>query len=214
MFIFECNQLHPEQFRYIVKEFTDSEIVECLRNRQSYVVKYLSERYLPMIRLMVIHMGGSDDDAADIFQDGLIIMLEKIDNKNFNLSCKFKTYLYCVCEHLWKTVLDKRTAASNYLARRDEADDEKDFTESIDHKLYEEIFNEAFERLDSTSKSILNLYWQEMSPHDIANKLGLTYGYVRKKKSEAQSELMEIVKKNPGYRKIIKTESKVREVVV
>lgn len=103
-----------------VREFTDSEIIECLRNRQSYVVQYLSERYMPMIRLMVHNLGGSADDAHDIFQDGLIIMLEKLDNKNFSLTCKFKTYLYCVCENLWKSTLEKRHAAANYFVRRDE----------------------------------------------------------------------------------------------
>ncbi len=34
-----------------VQEFTDIEIIECLRERKSYVVRYLSDRYLPMIRL-------------------------------------------------------------------------------------------------------------------------------------------------------------------
>ena len=46
-----------------------------------------------MIRLMVYQLGGSSEDAKDIFQDGLKIMLGKIDNKDFVLTCKFKTYL-------------------------------------------------------------------------------------------------------------------------
>jgi len=76
-----------------VKEYSDKEIIECLRNRQSYVVHWLSDRYLPMIRLMVYQMGGNADDARDIFQDGLIIMLEKLDNKEFALTCKFNSRL-------------------------------------------------------------------------------------------------------------------------
>ena len=196
-----------------VKEFTDSEIIECLRKRQSYVVHYLSDRYMPMIRLMVSQMGGTNEDSHDIFQDGLIIMLEKIDNKDFVLTCKFKTYLYCVCEHLWKCVLDKRTAASNYFMRKDETDVEKDFTELIDHNMYEKIFREVFDTLDPVSKTILNLYWQEISPQEIAKKLGYTYGYVRKKKSEAQNELTDKVKKHPGYKLIISTENAAMEIV-
>jgi RNA polymerase sigma factor (sigma-70 family) len=177
------------------------------------VVRYLSDRYLPMIRLMVSQKGGSADDAQDIFQDGLIIMLEKIDNEDFNLTCKFKTYLYCVCENLWKSVLDKRTAAANYFSRRDETEGEKDFTETLDHKMYEDIFREVFESLDKVSKTILNYYWQEMTPQEIAYKLGYTYNYVRKKKSEAQAELTDKVRKHPGYRGIVRTEIASREVV-
>jgi len=196
-----------------VKEYTDNEIIECLRNRQSYVVHWLSDRYMPMIRLMVYQKGGSTEDARDIFQDGLIIMLEKLDDKKFNLTCKFKTFLYCVCEHLWKTILEKRQSAANYLNRRSEPESEKDFTDMIDYQMYEQIIQDVFKTLDPISKKILTLYWQEKSLQEIADQLGYTYGYVRKKKCEAQGELTEKVKRHPGYMRIKKTEIAAREVV-
>ena len=196
-----------------MKEYNDNEIIECLRNRQSYVVHWLSDRYMPMIRMMVYQKGGTTEDACDIFQDGLIIMLEKLDDKNFTLTCKFKTFLYCVCEHLWKTVLEKRQAAANYFNRRSEPESEKDFSDIIDYQMYEQIIHDVFKTLDPISKKILTLYWQEKSPQEIADKLGYTYGYVRKKKCEAQSELTEKVKKHPGYMRIKRTEIAAREVV-
>ncbi len=168
---------------------------------------------MPMIRMMVHQTGGTTDDAHDIFQDGLIIMLEKLDNKQFALTCKFKTFLYCVCEHLWKTLLEKRQSAVNYLTRNPEREDDRDFTELPDHQMYEKIFQEVFKTLDPISRKILTLYWKELSPQKIADKLGYTYGYVRKKKSEAQSELTEKVKKHPEYIRIKSTEDAVREVV-
>ena len=166
-----------------------------------------------MIRLMVSQMGGNADDARDIFQDGLIIMLEKLDNKEFALTCKFKTFLYCICEHLWKAVLDKRKSATNYFNRRQEPEGDSDYTDQIDYQLYEKIFREVFETLDPISKKILTLYWQEVSPQEIATKLSYSYGYVRKKKSEAQSELTEKVKRHPAYILIKRTEIAAREVV-
>ena len=196
-----------------MKEYTDNEIIECLRNRQSYVVHWLSDRYMPMIRLMVYQKGGSTEDARDIFQDGLIIMLEKLDDKKFNLTCKFKTFLYCVCEHLWKTILEKRQSAANYLNRRNEPESEKDFTDMIDYQMYEQIIQDVFKTLDPISKKILTLYWQENSLQEIADQLGYTYGYVRKKKCEAQGELTEKVKRHPGYMRIKRTEIAAREVV-
>ena len=190
-----------------VKEFTDNEIVECLRNRQSYVVHYLSKRYLPMIRLMVTSLGGTSEDARDIFQEGLMIILEKIDCREFALTCKFKTFLYCICENLWKSVIIKRKRATSYLTRRLDPEDENDFTEIIDDEIYRDIFRIAYDSLDSAGKSILKLYWEEYSPKEIAKKLGYTYGYVRKKKCEAQAELVEKVKKHPDFKKIMESEN-------
>lgn len=196
-----------------MKEYSDKEIIECLRNRQSYVVTYLSTRFMPMIKLMVYQMGGSIEDAKDIFQEGLMIMLEKLDNKDFVLTCKFKTFLYCVCENLWKSVLIKRQAATNYLTRNVNSEDEKDFTELLDNKLYETIFRDVFESLDDVSKKILALYWQDKSPMEISKSLGYTYGYVRKKKCEAQGELIEKVKRHPDYTRIMRSESILKNIV-
>jgi RNA polymerase sigma factor (sigma-70 family) len=205
--------LHLQKRSIAVKEYTDNEIIECLRNRQSYVVHYLSDRYLPMIRLMVHQMGGSMDDARDIFQDGLIIMLEKIDNEDFVLTCKFKTFLYSVCENLWRSILVKRQAATNYFTRRVDEDSDKDFTEIQDKKLYENIFYNVFDTLDPVCQKILRLYWQELSPKEIADRLGYTYGYVRKKKCEGQAKLISRVKKHPDYRQIMNSERVARGVV-
>ncbi len=196
-----------------MKEFSDKEIIECLRTRQSYVVRYLSERYLPMIRLMVTSMGGTSEDAKDIFQDGLVIMLEKIDSDQFFLTCKFKTFLYSVCENLWKSVLEKRKAANNYFTRKLDTSNDSDFTEEYDNQLYENLFNEVYQTLDPVCKEILKLYWQDYSPLEIAEKLGYTYGYVRKKKCECQAELMKRITNHPKFKQIKRTEKATMHLV-
>ena len=182
-----------------MKEYTDTEIIECLRNRQSYVVHYLLHRYMPMIRLMVTQLGGTFEDGKDLFQEGLMIMLGKLDDNKFALTCKFQTFLYCVCENLWKETLAKRRIATKYLKRRIEEAEEGDFTETIDNKLREDIFRNAYDSIDPVGKTILRLYWEDLSPQEIADKLGYTNGYVRKKKCEAQAELTEKVRQHPDY---------------
>ncbi|HEX2968606.1 MAG TPA: sigma-70 family RNA polymerase sigma factor [Bacteroidales bacterium] len=196
-----------------MKEFSDIEIIECLRKRESYVVHYLQEKYMPLIRLMVFQGGGSSEDASDIFQDGLIIILEKIDEGDFVLKCKFKTYLYCVCENIWLTVLDKRKAAANYVSNTSEEYMEKDVSDLMDKALYETIFRDVFEAMDITSRNILNMYWEDKAPQEIADKLGLTNGYVRKRKCEAQNELIQKIKEHPGYKRIIRSDEKANEIV-
>ena len=182
-----------------MKEFSDKEILDCLRSRKSLVVRYLSKRYLPMIRLMVYNLGGTGEDAKDIFQDGLVIILEKIDKREFVLTCKFKTFFYSICENLWKKILAKREASNNYFLRREDQNLDQDINDTIDYKLYESIFHDSFESLDQVGQQILKLYWKEVPPKIIAIKLGYTYGYVRKKKSESQTELIKRISEHPVY---------------
>jgi RNA polymerase sigma factor (sigma-70 family) len=193
-----------------MEEFSDNEIIACLHSRKSHVVQYLSDRYLPMIRLMVYNSGGNGEDAKDIFQDGLIIIIERIDNGEFILSCKFKTFLYSICENLWKKILVRRKASKNYFLRRVDQTPDQDFTEIIDYKLYESVLYDAFESLDPVSKQILKLYWQEVPPKKIAKKLGYTYGYVRKKKSESQNELLKRIHNHPDFIAIRKSDDLIK----
>jgi len=86
-------------------------------------------------------------------------------------------------------------------------DDNKDFTEYSDRKLYEKIIHDVFISLDPVCREILKLYWLEKSPKEIADTLGYTYGYVRKKKCEGQAELIEKVKRHPDYKRIMNSES-------
>ena len=166
-----------------------------------------------MIRIMILQKGGTIEDASDIFQDGLIIILEKLDNKQFALACKFVTFLYSVCDNLWKKVLEKREVAANYFATRNESEGNPDLTDLIDQKMYEEIFHKVFETLEPVKKEILTFYWRGLSPQEIANKLGVSNGYVRKAKCEAQNELTEKVKRLPEYMRLKRTERAAREVV-
>jgi RNA polymerase sigma factor (sigma-70 family) len=166
-----------------------------------------------MVRLIVTRLGGSSEDAKDIFQESLMIILEKIDSGEFALTCKFKTFLYCISENLWKSILLKRQRAANYLLRRTDNDTESDFTETIDDKLYEDIFREAFDSLDNSCKSVLRLYWDDYSPQEISEKLGVSYGYVRRKKCESQAELIRRVKNHPGYKSLIESEKRAGQVI-
>lgn len=166
-----------------------------------------------MIRLMMYRNGGNKEDGKDVFQEGLEIILRKIDDQHFVLSCTFKTLFYSICENLWKSVLRKRHAATNYLTGRTCSDYNIDFTELLDNELHEKIFWDAFESMDKVSKKILTLYWQGKSLRVIADTLGYTYGYVRKKKCEAQAELIDKVKNHPVYKSIMRTDSMVREKI-
>jgi RNA polymerase sigma factor (sigma-70 family) len=196
-----------------MKEYTDQQIIESLKKREGQAVYFLSERYLPMIRLMVYGMGGTSEDAKDLFQEALVIIIHLIDKGDFRLNCKLKTYIYSICEKLWMKILEKRRITENYFVRKIDDSPEHDFSEIHDNKLYENIFYDVFETLEPVCKTILKLYWEEVPPKEIAERLGYTYGYIRKKKCECQGELISKVKNNPKYKQIKATEEKLKSSV-
>ena len=76
----------------------------------------LYQEYYPTIRSFISKNSGSDQDAADIFQDALIVFYDKIRDENFELSCTIKTYVYSICRNLW---LKKLTRKKQHLITKE-----------------------------------------------------------------------------------------------
>ena len=55
-----------------------------------------------MIRHLIFRMGGDADDAKDIFQDGLAILINMADDPKYELRSSVKTLLYAVCRNQWQ----------------------------------------------------------------------------------------------------------------
>jgi len=187
-----------------MKKYTDQEIIQGLKSGESYVVKYLAKDYLPVIRYYISKNNGNEEDAKDIFQDALYIIIEKIHNNEFVLQGTLTTYLFAICKNLWLIALDRQKAAKNYELRRLADHMDSDFTEAGDRVFYENIFRECFEEMDQVSQKILKMYWMEISPSEIADKLRYSYGYVRKKKSECMKELKERIIAHPDFNELEK----------
>ena len=187
-----------------MKKYTDQEIIQGLKSGESYVVKYLAKDYLPVIRYYISKNNGNEEDAKDIFQDALFIIIEKIHNNEFVLQGTLTTYLFAICKNLWLMALDRQKAAKNYELRRLADHMDNDFTEAGDRVFYENIFRQCFEAMDQVSQKILKMYWMEISPSEIADKLGYSYGYVRKKKSECMKELKGRIIAHPDFNELEK----------
>jgi len=87
---------------------TDDEILLAIRsgNREEPVTILYKE--FPKIERLIIKSGGTAEMAQEIFNDSLILVIEKIQKPDFNLTSKLTTYLYGVNRLLVKNELKKQ----------------------------------------------------------------------------------------------------------
>ena len=71
-------------------------------------MKHLYANYYPMIRDLIQKNGGSEDDASDIFQDGMVVLYQKSQDPQFSWTSTLKTFLYAVCKNKWLMHLRKK----------------------------------------------------------------------------------------------------------
>ncbi len=184
----------------------DHILLQGIRNREDTAFKYLQVKFEASIRLMVLEMGGSREDARDMFNEGIVALIQLVDREDFRLTCKLGTLLYALCNKKWKQQLEKRIAARNYHLKRLDNSEDADFSENADEALYHEIFWECFGKLGKVCRDILEGYLKEVSPKELAQSLGYSYGYVRKKKSLCHNYLIRLIEHHHIYRRIKKSE--------
>lgn len=57
--------------------------------------------YLNDVIWYVKQNSGSSADAEDLYQDALIVLLEKLSQDDFILKASLKTYIFAICKNLW-----------------------------------------------------------------------------------------------------------------
>lgn len=73
----------------------------CTKAARERVFEQLYERAFPSVARFVSQMNGSFQDAKDIFQDALVIYVEKAEDTGFTPSLSPERYVLGIAKHLW-----------------------------------------------------------------------------------------------------------------
>ncbi len=191
--------------------YSDEAVLEGLRLRSDYIINFIYKEFFPLIKFLVNNNGGSDEDAEDIFQDGIIVMYNKISTEQLTLSCAFKTYLYSVCRNLWLQKLKKRKAIVDRLS------DVEEFIElpydilheaSAEQAELHRIIQKHYLSLPEDCQKILKLFMRNIAMREIAKTLGFkTEKYAKTRKYLCKEELKKRVANDPQSQKLIRNEN-------
>jgi RNA polymerase sigma factor (sigma-70 family) len=91
-------------------EISDDILLNRLRKEESASYKLLYKFFFPSIANYIKQNNGSHQDAEDVFQETIIILLDKVRQPGFALTSSLKTYFFSISKHLWlkKIRNDKR----------------------------------------------------------------------------------------------------------
>jgi len=179
-----------------MEKYSDREILEGLKNRQRAVVLFVTNEYLSMITYMVKRMGGSNQDAEDIFQEALMVVLKKLDKDELKLTARFTTFFYAICKNLRLCQLNEKKRENEYMYVYLNDAYYPETTANRTKELQEKKFQHYFERLSKVCREILRLYTIKLSVKEIAMELGNTEKYIRKRKYECKNRLAKLVMEN------------------
>lgn len=167
----------------------DQEVLERISQGDEKALDYLYRKYYRMMTRIVTSNNGTEQDAKDIFQDALIVFWQKATSGKLVLTSKISTYIYSICQNLWRKELERKSKLVH---------EAKDGEEFIDHDSKERtrIIQECIAALGDTCQKVLTYYYFDgLSMELIAEKMGFANTDTAKtKKYKCKKKLDELVK--------------------
>lgn len=84
-----------------MQTFTDDLLLQQLRTEDGASFQLVYELYFPSIASYIKQNTGNSEDAEDIFQEAIMVLLQKVRQPDFVLTSALKTYLYAIAKNLW-----------------------------------------------------------------------------------------------------------------
>ncbi|MBZ4189514.1 RNA polymerase sigma factor [Niabella beijingensis] len=179
----------------------DQRYIEALRNNDAALLSEIYQKYAPSIAAYLKSKGASTEESGDIFQEALIDIFKLASDGNFVLTCPFEAFLLLVCKRKWINALKKKSRAGvtksldeGYHYLKDDADAEA--TAHADQLEKEHLVMRLLDQLSERCREIIRASYLSDSQQQLAVQLGVSYAYLRKKKSICMSELIELVQHN------------------
>lgn len=155
---------------------SDDALLDNIRQGDAGTIQKLYDDYFPMVLHFIITNNGDEDEAKDIFQEAVMVLYDKVQDDNFELSSKLKTFLYAVCRRLWlKQLAQQHRSFHDVTEYEDYLVVEDDLERHRKEDAHFELMGDALDKLGEPCRTIiLDFYISNLSMQAICDKLGYT----------------------------------------
>ena len=189
-----------------MQQYTEADIIKGLKNRDRDILKYIVEEYYPSVQYFVQHNKGREEDAEDIFQDAMVVILEKIKKGDLDLKCSLKTFIYAVSRNIWlKRLTYKRRRKLMHFSNTDDfLLEDAPSSGELDEDEKKFLFQRNILKMNDVCRKVIEFFAQQRTYQFISDhfKLGGVQA-ARKKKYRCMQTLIKLIKNDPEYKRMI-----------
>lgn len=159
---------------------SDAQVLQGLAQGARGATAQVYRQQYPIVRQWIETNGGDEAEAADVFQEAMVVLFEKARNEEFRLQCRIGTYLFAICKHLWFKKLEQRKRMPQSLPADVgesglDAAYEDDITVHQEREEHYAQLDQALEALGEPCRSLLQAFYDKgKSMQEIAASFGYT----------------------------------------
>ena len=183
----------------------DQSYIEGLANNDSAIIQSIYKKFVPKVVSFIRNNSGDEDQAQDVIQEVMILLFNQAKANKLQLTCPFDAYFFLLCKRKWLNELKK--VSNKGVTIDDDVTSTKEPTEELlaQTEVFEEkqqLFDLMFQKLGDKCQELLKLSFTLKSMEEVAEKLQVTYGYARKKKSLCTGQLTQWIQEHSLFKSL------------
>lgn len=180
----------------------ENQFIKGVLENDFQVLEKIYSIYLPEVILFVKRNHGNLDDARDTFQEAIVVIFRKASAPNFELTTTFGGYLYGICRYIWLRQLKKKFRTEVTLT----GNEGYTVVENVEEELVElekrQLFRQKLAEMGEDCRHLLRLFFEGIPLKEIAQKMGYTDDYVKKKNMLCKQTLASLVRNDRRYQEL------------
>lgn len=163
-------------------------------------VRYLYDHYFESAVHEIRMHGGTDEDAADLFQEAVLIVIDKVKSGEFRGESNLKTFLIGVVRKLW---LFERRTRTRRLAREQYYTDVEQVKAVEPARVFSTPNSNAIKRIfelvgQPCSKILRGVYYEKKTMKEMLPDFNFENEQVlRNRKAKCMKKLKNLLSENP-----------------
>jgi len=185
--------------------YIEESLLEGIRLNDTDTLEYIYKKFYPSIKNFIILNSGAEDDAKDIFQECIIVIYRRLKKeKNFAISCSFKTYMFSISKNLWLKEIERRKIEQVKIRNTEEFEVvDCEMGESVSSSVEDrfKLYQNHYLSLSKDCQQVLRLFMEKVSLKEIARIMGYaSEKYAKKRKYQCKEILVKRIKNDPYYK--------------
>jgi len=188
-----------------MEQFSNEKIIEGILSNNSKILQYIYSENFSKVKQYICTNGGSEDEAADVFQESILVIFEKARKEKLVLRVKFSTYLYAVAKIVWMAYLRKnrRELEDGYFVEleTDYGIGEVD-KYIIENERYKLVWR-YFENLSKDCQTIIRLFLDGKSIEEVTQLMNYTSEqHTKNRRLRCKESLIKKIMADPKYKEL------------
>ncbi len=181
----------------------DDYLLQSLVSGDASGIKEIYKKVYPKVYSYIRKHEGSEDDAKDVMQKGLLQLSARAQVKEFSITSSFEGYLLTTCKNVWRREKKMSKTKVTNEAVINLLNEEREIALAAHEQEKWELFQEKLQEMSDNCKKVLSLYFNKIPYSKIASDMGYaTENTVRQRIFKCKARLKEMIHNDVRYNEL------------